>query len=139
MGTVGLSLVNRFLSEALVLAGRVDEALSLARDALARSRDHKERGYEAWALRLLGEIASYPQSLDTETSEGHDREAAALATELGMRPLAAHCHLGLGKLKQRSRKRRQAQDHLIAATMMFRQMDMRFWLQKAETETRALG
>ena len=139
MGTVGLSLVNRFLSEALVLAGRVDEALSLARDALTRSRDHKERGYEAWALRLLGEIASHPHSLDTETGEGRYREATALATELGMRPLVAHCHLGLGKLQRRSRKRRQAQDHLNAATMMFRQMDMRFWLQKAEAETKALG
>jgi tetratricopeptide (TPR) repeat protein len=139
MGTVGLSLVNRFLSEALVLADRVDDALPLARDALARARDHKERGYEAWALRLLGEIASHPHSLDTEAGADHYRQATALATALGMRPLVAHCHLGLGKLTRRSGKRQQAQEHLTAATMMFRQMDMPFWLQQAEAETGALG
>ena len=37
-----------------------------------------------------------------ETAEGHYREALALATELGMRPLVAHCHLGLGKLYRRT-------------------------------------
>jgi tetratricopeptide (TPR) repeat protein len=138
-GTVGLSLVIRFLGEALVLAGRVDDARPLARDALARSRDHRERGYEAWALRLLGEIAKHSDSLDTEAGEGHYRQAMALATELGMRPLVAHCHFGLGTLYRRAGVGVKAQEHLRTAATMYREMDMHFWLQKAEAETGTLS
>ena len=65
--------------------------------------------------------------------------AMALASELGMRPLVAHCHLGVGKLYRRTGKRDQAQEHLTTATTMYREMDMRFWLEKAEPELRALG
>jgi hypothetical protein len=51
-----------------------------------------------------------------------------------MRPLVAHCHLGLGKLYRRSGTREQARDHLTAATTMYRDMDMRYWLPQAEAE-----
>ena len=53
-----------------------------------------------------------------------------------MRPLVAHCHLGLGKLYARTGKREQAQEHLRTATAMYREMDMRFWLDQAEAERR---
>ncbi len=43
-----------------------------------------------------------------------------------MRPLVAHCHLGLGKLYRRTGKREPAQEHLTIATAMYREMDMRF-------------
>ena len=56
-----------------------------------------------------------------------------------MRPLVAHCHLGLGKLYRRTGKREQAQEHLTTATTMYREMDMRFWLEQAEAEMRELG
>ena len=65
-------------------------------------------------------------------AEESDRQALALATELGMRPLVAHCHLGLGKLYRRTGPREQAQEHLTTATTMYREMDMRFWLEQAE-------
>ncbi len=58
----------------------------------------------------------------------------ALASEIGLRPLVAHCHFGLGKLDRRTRKREQARDHLTTATTMYREMDMRFWLEQAEAE-----
>ena len=58
----------------------------------------------------------------------------ALAEELGLRPLVAHCHLGLGKLYRRGGKREEAREHLAIATTMYREMDMRFWLEQAETE-----
>jgi hypothetical protein len=61
-----------------------------------------------------------------------------LAEELGMRPLLAHCHLGLGKLYQRIGSREQAHEHLTTATTMYREMDMGFWLEKAEAEMREL-
>ena len=49
-------------------------------------------------------------------------------------PLVAHCHLGLGKLYQTG-KREQAQEHLATATTMYREMDMRFWLEQAKAVT----
>jgi len=48
-----------------------------------------------------------------------------------MRPLVAHCHLGLGKLYRRTGKREQALEHLTTATTMYREMDMRFWQEQA--------
>ncbi len=68
------------------------------------------------------------------SAERYYREALALAGELGMRPLVAHCHIGLGKLYRRTGEREQAQEHLRTATTMYREMDMRFWLEQAETE-----
>ncbi len=111
----------------------------MAERALALSRDQKERGNEAQALRLLGDIASHPDPPDAENGEDHYRQAMTLAEELGMRPLVAHCHLGLGKLYRRTGKREQAQEHLTTATTMYREMDMRFWLEQAEAETKALA
>ena len=73
------------------------------------------------------------------SAEAHYREALALAEELGMRPLVAHCHLGLGKLYRRTGKREQAREHLTTATTMYREMDMRFWLEQAEAEMSELG
>ena len=74
-----------------------------------------------------------------EDAEGYYREALALAGELGMRPLVAHCHLGLGKLYRRTGKREQAQEHLTTATTMYREMDMRFWLEQAADKERELN
>jgi len=56
-----------------------------------------------------------------------------------MRPLVAHCHLGLGKLYRRTRQREQAHEHLATATPMYREMDMTYWLEQAAGETAALG
>jgi tetratricopeptide (TPR) repeat protein len=128
------SLILVHLGEACVLADRLVDALALARRALAYTRERRERGYEAWALHLLGEITWRGDRLDAQQAEDYHREAMALATNLGMRPLVAHCHLGLGKLYRRVAKRQEAQEHLSTATTMFREMDMRFWLEQAEAE-----
>ena len=63
----------------------------------------------------------------------------ALAEPRRVRPLVAHCHLGLGKLDWRTGKREQAQEHLTTATTMYREMGMTYWLERAETEIRALA
>ncbi len=98
-----------------------------------------ERGHQAWALRLLGELHSRRDPPDAEKAEDHYGRALALADELGMRPLVAHCHLGLGKLYWRTGNRQQAQEHLTTATTMYREMDMRFWLEQAEAEMGGLA
>ena len=94
------SLVD--VGEAYLVAGRVDDARVSGERALALTRELGQRGHETHALRLLGEIASQGHLSDTQAAEGHYREALLLADELGMRPLAAHCHLGLGRLYRRT-------------------------------------
>ena len=123
-----------WLSEALLLDGRPHEAVSLAQRELDRSRQRGHRGHEAYGLRILAEVAAHLDPPDVETAKGYYDQALTLATELGMRPLVARCHLGLGKLYRRTGEQGQAQEHLTTAASMYREMDMRYWLEKAEAE-----
>jgi tetratricopeptide (TPR) repeat protein len=120
------------LSEGYVLAGRLANAMPLARQALDVARDGRERGCEAWALRLLGEIHSSQDPPDAEQAETSYQQAFALANELGMRPLQAHCHLGLGTFYAKIGHREQAHTELSMAIELYRAMDMTFWLPQAE-------
>jgi tetratricopeptide (TPR) repeat protein len=117
---------------ACLSAGRIDEAATHAREALALCRRLGARAREAHALCLAGDVAF----AGGEDTGGDYREALALATELGMRPLVAHCHLGLGKLYRRTGDRARADEHLQTSLTMYREMDMDFWLEKAEAEIR---
>jgi tetratricopeptide (TPR) repeat protein len=120
------------LSEAYLLAGRRDEATVLVQRALDLTSVHKERGHQAWALRLLGEIASHSALPEIKQAEASYRQAMALAEELGMRPLLAHCHLGLGTLHSRMGGAEPARAALSAATDLYQAMEMTFWLSQAE-------
>ena len=117
-------------------AGRIDEAASHAREAMALTRRLGARGSEAHALCLAGDVASTCGAGD---AEAYYRESLALAGELGMRPLVAHCHLGLGKLYRRTGKREQAHEYLTTATTMYREMDMPYWLEEAEAAVSGLA
>jgi tetratricopeptide (TPR) repeat protein len=133
MGTTGgQALRVGYVSEVYLLAGRMQEAVQLAGRALDLSRAHKERGHEAWALRLLGEIAAHQAPPEIEPAEHHYQQALALAEELGMRPLVAHCHHGLGTLYAVTGQREQARTALSTAIEMYRGMDMSFWLPQTE-------
>jgi tetratricopeptide (TPR) repeat protein len=123
------------LGRADLLLGRLDEARRLSGRAVESSPNHP--GYLAHALHLLGDIATHPNRFDAESGEAHYQKALALAEPRGMRPLVARCHLGLGKLYGRTDKRKQAREHLATATAMFREMDMRFWSEQVEAETKA--
>ena len=118
------------LGRACLLLGRLDEAQLLAGRALESSPS--QRGFAAYALHLLGDLATHPDRFDAARGEAHYREALALAESGGMRPLVAHCHLGLGKLHQRTGQRGQARDLLATAAAMYREMEMTFWLGQAE-------
>jgi tetratricopeptide (TPR) repeat protein len=133
-GTTQHPLLLAYLGEAHLLADRRHDAVAVARRALDLAQQQKERGNEAWVLRLLGDIAAHADPPDPESAEGHYTQALARADDLGMRPLAAHCHLGLGKLFHRTGDRAKAADHLTTAATMYREMDMGFWLEKAEAE-----
>jgi tetratricopeptide (TPR) repeat protein len=138
-GTMHHPLLLAYLGQAHLLAGRRDDAIAVAGRALDLAHRQKERGNEAWVLRLLGEIAAHADPPDLESAQAHYGQALARAEELGMRPLVAHCHLGLGTLYRRIGKREPAQKHLATATTIYREMDMGFWLTKAEQEATALG
>jgi tetratricopeptide (TPR) repeat protein len=120
------------LGEAQVLAGHLEDAQALAEQALELTRAHKARGNEAYALRLLGEIAVHRHPSEHAGAEAHYRQALALAEELGMRPLVAHCHCGLGTLYAQTGQREQARTELSTAMEMYRTMDMAFWLPQTE-------
>jgi tetratricopeptide (TPR) repeat protein len=127
------SLRVAWLSEAYLLAGRMGEAIAQALRALELARTHKERGHEAYALRLLGEVAARREPLESAQAEAHYRQALALADELGMSPLIAHCHLGLGTLYAKTGRWEQARAELAPAIALYRGMEMTFWLPQAET------
>jgi Tetratricopeptide repeat len=91
------------------------------------------------AWHLLGDVMSHQDRFDAASGEAHYRQALALAEPRGMRPLLAHCHLGLGKLYHRTDKREPAREHLATATTMYRELGMTYWLEKAEAEESNLG
>ena len=126
------ALCSLALGEAHLLAGRLEEAQALAERALAHAHEHQERGHQAYALRLLGDIAAYCNPPESEQAEAHYRQALARAEELGMRPLQAHCHFGLGALYLKIGRPAQARIALTTAIELYRAMDMTFWLPQAE-------
>jgi tetratricopeptide (TPR) repeat protein len=121
-----------WLSEVCRLAGQGEEAGQHARQALDLARQHKARGDEALALHQLGTVYAHAHPPDAEQAEAHCQHALTLADELGMRPLMAHCHLGLGTLYARINQRAQARTALSAAIDLYHAMDMTFWLPQAK-------
>jgi class 3 adenylate cyclase/tetratricopeptide (TPR) repeat protein len=125
-----------FLGEAYLLAGRVEQAKETIDFVLSLARDRGERGFEAWTVRLEGEAAKASARYDD--AYALYQAALALATELEMRPLVAHCHVGLANVLQRLEEGPEGQNHFAIATAMYREMGMTYWLEKAETETTQL-
>jgi tetratricopeptide (TPR) repeat protein len=115
-----------------MLADRLEEAQALAERALGLTRAHQERGHQAYALRLLGAIAARRDPPESDQAEAHYRQALTLAEELGMRPLQAHCHHGLGTLYAATGQREQARAALSTAIEMYRDMEMTFWLPQTQ-------
>ncbi|MBI4589522.1 MAG: AAA family ATPase, partial [Candidatus Rokubacteria bacterium] len=134
-----LSLLHVWWAEGFLLAACLQEAKRAAGRALELATAAGERGIEADARRLLGEIAAGGDPPDVESATAFYEGAKALAQDLGMRPLLARCHLGLGRLLRRTAAQRPAYEHLTTAATMFGEMGMRFWLEQAEAQLRELG
>ena len=136
--TIEEALQTAWLSEGYLLAGRTEDAIQLAQRALDLSRTHKERGNEAWVLRLLGEIASRHDPPDVEKAEPHysrllhlRRNSACVRSSRIATLVWENC---IGE-----REPQQAKEHLTTGVAMMREMEMGLWLEKAEAELKELG
>ena len=127
------SLVGVQLGEALLLANKPEEARDAVDQALTLARKRAEQGHEAYGLRLLGDIASHPDLFDAEAAQEHYGKALSLADNFGMRPLAAHCHLGLGRLHSRNGSPQEGEQWIAKATATYRDLGMDFWQEQAQT------
>ena len=133
MARVDAQVLGRLaLGEALLLAGGLEEAQALAAQAHTLAGTHQEHGHRAYALHLLGAIAVQREPPESEEAHAHYRQALILAEELGMRPLQAHCHRGLGLLYAMMSQQAQAHTELSTAMEMYQAMDMTFWLPQTE-------
>jgi len=127
---------QQILADVHTLNGRLEEAAALAADALDTTRRIGRRGVEAWVLRGLGDISAAGPAPDLGEAARRYREALDLARQLSMRPLAAHCHRGLGRIDRVAGREEQARENLGTATTMYREMDMRFYLEQAQLDIR---
>jgi tetratricopeptide (TPR) repeat protein len=126
------ALVVVWLGEIALHTGRLASVHALAEQALKLAQDRQERGNHAWALRLLGTLAAHGDPAAMAQASDYYEQAMALAEELGMRPLQAHCHRGRGTLYARTGQWEQARSELSTAIELYRALGMTFWLPQAE-------
>jgi len=133
-----LALSTMWLSEGYLLSGRLEDARKVGLRALELSRTHKERGHEAWVLKLLGDIALRYDPPNTKEAEAYYCDALSLSNLLGMRPLQAHCRYGLGHILIKTGPVDHARSETSTAVDLYRAMEMRFWLNQAEVALRSV-
>jgi tetratricopeptide (TPR) repeat protein len=126
------------LSEAKRLIGQLEESYTQLQEALTLSRSRKERGNQAWCLCLTSEITLLIDPSNVEQALDCYQQALTIAEELGMRPLQAHCHRGLGHLYSQTEQAEQARAELSMAIEMYRDMGMTFWLPETEATLAAV-
>jgi class 3 adenylate cyclase/tetratricopeptide (TPR) repeat protein len=127
------------LGEGFLAVGNAPRAVEVGERALALARAHGERGHEASALRLAGDVAAAQTPPLLVVATERYTAAITLAEELGLRPLLARAHLGLGQLHRRGGQVQAAEAHLATAVVLFSDLGMHSWLDRTEPELRALG
>ena len=125
------------LAEAYLLAGRREDAARDAQRGLAMARAHKQRWLEAEGLRIQGEILASAERPDMDAARADFEEAARIARDLDLRPLLGRCLLASGRLARQAGDR-GAREYLSQAAERFSEVGMRFWLERALAEMRAL-
>jgi class 3 adenylate cyclase/tetratricopeptide (TPR) repeat protein/ribosomal protein L40E len=131
------ALLVAYAGDVLRLANRMQGARTYAERALSLARERGERGIEAWALCLMGDIARSPAAGETQAAVSRYEEAFDLAAELGMRPLTARCQLGLAHVHQAAGNRDAFTDRIGSAVEQFREMKMHSWQERAEQALRS--
>jgi len=136
---VARSWILAGLAEVWLLGGRAAEATTLAHTAFDLSQTQREGVWAVRAMQVLGHVYAHGESPDIEVAEGWYRRALIRADELSARPFAGHSHLGLGTLYAKTGRRGQAVEHLTEAAALYREMEMTFWLERADARLRSLG
>ncbi len=126
-----------WLGYASLLGRQIGKAREQAQRAVALASDAGERGYEAWAHKLLGDVIQ-EESSNLSEALNHYGASMALATEFGMLPLQAHIHLTRGRLHHRENQIEQARTELSLALTSFRGLEMLLWTDEAEQALSAL-
>ena len=121
------------LTAAYLSSGRIEEARQSVQLVLSSSRRYGQPGFEAEALRVLGDIETCQMPRDEPAAAAAFGQALTLANQRGMCPLAAHCHLGLGEHYRRKGDQSRDKEHMATASTMYREMEMTFWLERAES------
>jgi class 3 adenylate cyclase/tetratricopeptide (TPR) repeat protein len=127
------SLRLTWLGHASLLGRQIGKAREQAQRAVCLASDAGERGYEAWARKLLGDVIQEESSNPSEALN-HYLASMALANELAMRPLQAHIHLSLGRLYHRENQIEKARTELALGLTSYRSMEMPLWIAVAEQE-----
>jgi tetratricopeptide (TPR) repeat protein len=139
VGRAGFLALNlAWLSDAYLSANRIDDAMVLAERACELSRQHKEPGHGALALKLRGDIAMRLTVRHIEQAEGHYREALSLASDMAMRPLQAHCHAALAQVYGVAGNLEQARQESSAARELFAALAMTGFLTMGESDSTRL-
>jgi len=130
---------NVALGEGRLAAGDTTGALASAEYARELAHSHGERGHEAYALRLLGDVAASRTPSDIDTALSHYTDALTLAESLRMRPLAARLHVAVGAVQRAAGDRAAGEAHLAPAIVTLSELRMGAWLEEAVRELAALG
>jgi class 3 adenylate cyclase/tetratricopeptide (TPR) repeat protein len=128
---LGVAIRSARLATTYRLAGRADEARRSAHRAVELATKHQERANRALALKVLADVTACDDAAGTISAAEHYTDSLALANELGMRPLVAHCRAGLGRLYRRGGQRREADQHFATAATMYSEMGMTYWVEEA--------
>jgi class 3 adenylate cyclase/tetratricopeptide (TPR) repeat protein len=112
------------LGRAYLEAGNYASAMDHAAGAEVLALEQREPGPQAVALLLMGEIAMRAGGESAAHARDRMTRALSLAMELGMRPLAAHCHRGLGRLAMSASEPRAGDDELKAASELYSELGM---------------
>jgi tetratricopeptide (TPR) repeat protein len=122
-------------ASAYLAAGAYEDARAEIYQGLAAAAERHAHGHLAPLQRLAAELLAHDD--DFAGARARLDEALVSAADHEMRPEVAHCHLALGRLSRRTGRRQEAQEYLTAATTMYRDMGMTYWLEKAEAELTA--
>ena len=122
-----------WLGHARFLAGHTEIAREHGQRAVTLAINGGERGYQAWALKLLGDI-TLDQLRDPSQAQSYYDESMEIARQLSMQPLEAHLHLSAGRLCRHLNQVEHAQHEISQAIGYYKNMEMPLWLLIAERE-----
>jgi len=132
-----LSHMYVWCADALLGAGRLDEAARAIEQASELALRYGERGQEADALHTQACIFAACGDDGRRAIESYER-AMKLATPLGMLPLVGRCHLGLGRVYAARGEEADARTHLHQAIELLNGLGLHLWGAEAEAASGSL-